>query len=260
MKRIWKNITDYEGLYQVSNDGDVVSLRFNPPKSIYQNITNCGYKQVKLYKNGKKKQIGVHTLVAREFVDGWFEGAEVNHKDLNKLNNQAENLEWVTRSENQKHQDLLYHPNRRINCCRVCHKELSSLHSKYCTECLSKRYRKSWPDKKQLEHDIQYFSILEISRKYNYSDNMIRKMLRVYNLPFKRENIIKFKQEKGTYTPPKKSYVLPFEERYVFYEVNGMKKTANGWSIFLGLDHKRIGRYAKKHSYNETIEYIKSFT
>ena len=41
---------------------------------------------------------------------------------------------------------------------------------------------------------------MEISRKYNCSDNMIRKMLRAYNLPFKRKDITKFKQENIKYT------------------------------------------------------------
>ena len=54
--------------------------------------------------------------------------------------------------------------------------------------------------KEELEHDIRYFSIMEISRKYNCSDNMIRKMLRAYNLPFKRKDITKFKQENIKYT------------------------------------------------------------
>ena len=95
MEEIWKDIQGYEGLYQVSNDGDVISLRFDPPKHIYQTITNSGYKQVILFKNGRKERVGVHILVAQAFVDGWFEGAEVNHKDLNKINNVAENLEWL---------------------------------------------------------------------------------------------------------------------------------------------------------------------
>lgn len=259
MEQIWKDVQDYEGLYQVSNDGDVISLRFEPPKHIYQTITNCGYKQVLLYKNGKKKRVGVHILVAQKFVDGWFDGAEVNHKDLNKTNNRAENLEWITHSGNQKHQYYLYHPEHKVNCCRICGKELTSQTAKYCLDCMVEKRRESWPKKEELEHDIQYFSILEIGRKYNCSDNMIRKMLKAYNLPFKRKDIIKLKQENGTYIPPKQTNVMPFEERYVFYEVNGIRKTANAWSIYLGLDSKRVGRYAKKHSYDDTIEYIKSF-
>lgn len=45
----------------------------------------------------------VHLYVAHGWVDGYFEGAEVNHKDFNRLNNCADNLEWVTHSDNIKH-------------------------------------------------------------------------------------------------------------------------------------------------------------
>ena len=44
--------------------------------------------------------IPVHMYVARAWVDGWFEGAEVNHKDFNRMNYNADNLEWVTHKEN----------------------------------------------------------------------------------------------------------------------------------------------------------------
>lgn len=43
------------------------------------------------------------------------------------------------------------------------------------------------------------------------------------------------------------------------YDINDVLKTAQGWSLYFGLEGKRIGRYANKHSYEETINYIKSF-
>lgn len=49
------------------------------------------------------RTLQVHILVAREFVDGWFEGAEVNHKDFNRANPNADNLEWVTHADNVKY-------------------------------------------------------------------------------------------------------------------------------------------------------------
>lgn len=42
----------------------------------------------------------VHLYVAHAWIDGWFEGAEVNHKDLDRTNFDASNLEWVTHREN----------------------------------------------------------------------------------------------------------------------------------------------------------------
>lgn len=50
--------------------------------------------------NNKVIRKGVHQLVAQAFVPGWFDGAVVNHKDANKLNNYYTNLEWITQKEN----------------------------------------------------------------------------------------------------------------------------------------------------------------
>lgn len=125
MEEIWKDIKDYEGLYQISNLGNIISFHHKKPKILHQSITHCGYKQVDLYKNKKRKKIGVHILVAQAFVLGWFKGAEVNHKDLNKTNNYVDNLEWVTRNENQKHQYALYHPDFKKYYCAKCNKELT---------------------------------------------------------------------------------------------------------------------------------------
>lgn len=49
------------------------------------------------------RTLQVHILVAHQFVDGWFEGAEVNHKDFNRANPNADNLEWVTHADNVKY-------------------------------------------------------------------------------------------------------------------------------------------------------------
>lgn len=59
-----------------------------------------GYRIVRLSKDGIRKQFNVHSLVAKAFVSGYFDGAEVNHKDCNRTNNVPENLEWVTHSDN----------------------------------------------------------------------------------------------------------------------------------------------------------------
>lgn len=109
-KEVWKDIKGFENLYQVSNLGRIKSLkRYNPnPKYIEERILKTkikknGYVEVGLYKKGKKYFKTVHRLVADVFVDNIKNKKEVNHKDGNKQNNNADNLEWVTRSENQKH-------------------------------------------------------------------------------------------------------------------------------------------------------------
>ncbi len=114
MEEIWKDIQGYEGLYQVSNLGNVKSLHFGakanhpkwqnqPQKLLKQRIATSGYLRVELYKPNSRKCFYVHSLVATTFLDRTTEKSEINHIDGNKLNNNVENLEWVTRSENQLH-------------------------------------------------------------------------------------------------------------------------------------------------------------
>lgn len=255
MEEIWKDISGYERLYEVSNLGGVRSLRFDPPKHIYQSTTNCGYKQVKLSKYGKEKHFGVHRLVAMAFVDGYEEGLEVNHKDLNKANNVYTNLEWTTRSKNQKHQYQAYHQDYAINTCLICGKEIS----KQARYCMEHRRMEEYPDINDLKEDLKVLSIVQIGEKYGYSDNGIRKICKKYGLPTNRSEIIEYRKQCNAYKPPKKSLQKPFNERYMHYEVCGISDTAQGWSKRLGLEQKRIGRYAKKHTYEETIKYIEQF-
>lgn len=113
---IWKDVPNYEGLYQISNDGFVKALEkrwitgrgvgrqhVQPEKIIKGEISKFGYHRVSLSKNGRYKKFHVHTIVALVFCPGWFKGAQPNHIDGNKLNNTPSNLEWITASENMKH-------------------------------------------------------------------------------------------------------------------------------------------------------------
>ena len=103
---IWKDIPGYEGLYQVSNLGNVRSLRYgnrDEVRELFLKPHTNGYLQVELHKNGKRKMFTVHRLVAKAFVDGYDEGLMVNHIDENKKNNVATNLEWVSASQNVLH-------------------------------------------------------------------------------------------------------------------------------------------------------------
>lgn len=110
MQEIWKNIKDYEGLYQVSNFGNVRKLRFinnicNKEKifNITKHKQNSGYLKVILYKEGQYKNKLVHRLVAEAFINNVNNYNDINHKDGNKENNNVNNLEWCTKSYNMKH-------------------------------------------------------------------------------------------------------------------------------------------------------------
>ena len=124
---IWKDIKGFEGKYQVSNLGNVRSLRFrnqNFSKDLAQKINNKGYKVVNLTDNSKNKPAFVHRLVAMAFVDNPNNYPIVNHKDENPQNNHADNLEWCTYSYNRIY-SMDIHPERR--------KELAENLVKYST-------------------------------------------------------------------------------------------------------------------------------
>ena len=104
---IWKDIKGYEGKYEISNFGRVKShIKIGTP-TYYKTpiLSTPGYYTVCLSKDGKVSySVGIHRLVAEAFVENTDKTkTEVNHKDGNKLNNYYENLEWVTRKENNEH-------------------------------------------------------------------------------------------------------------------------------------------------------------
>lgn len=87
-------IPSYSNLYTIDEHGNVWSNRKR--KFITQRISNCGYKIVQLWREGKCKSITVHRLMALTFLPNPNQLPCVNHKDENKLNNNVENLEWCT--------------------------------------------------------------------------------------------------------------------------------------------------------------------
>jgi len=103
----WKDIQGYEGLYKVSSIGRIMSNHTNKKGEGWQILSGYtdtkGYQRIGLYKNGLTINQKIHRLVARAFIPNPDNKAEVNHKDSNKQNNNAENLEWVTLVENMKH-------------------------------------------------------------------------------------------------------------------------------------------------------------
>ena len=96
----WKDIKDYEGLYQISNLGRVKSLHFNKELLLKPRLTGRGYYQVDLQKDKNIKHCLVHRLVATCFIPNPKNLPYVNHKDEDKTNNQADNLEWCTQKYN----------------------------------------------------------------------------------------------------------------------------------------------------------------
>lgn len=115
MEEIWKDIENWEGLYQVSNLGRLRSLDrmvWNKANQSHSLIKGCikkpdtkdkSYAQIGLAKNGGFSKYLIHRLVAKAFIPNPNNLPEVNHKDLNKMNNHSDNLEWSTRLGNARH-------------------------------------------------------------------------------------------------------------------------------------------------------------
>ena len=113
MEEIWKDIKGYEGVYQVSNLGNVKSVeRFVKhscggnkvvKEKILKTGKRAGYYSVLLSKEGVHKNFCVHRLVAEAFLDNPNNLPCVNHKDENKTNNYVDNLEWCTSEYNQSY-------------------------------------------------------------------------------------------------------------------------------------------------------------
>ncbi len=96
----WVEIEEFPN-YAVSDYGRVMNRK--TARILSPIVSGSGYIYVRLYNVLGYKTISVHVLVASVFVDGWFDGAEVNHIDGDKINVLPENLEWCTHSENLLH-------------------------------------------------------------------------------------------------------------------------------------------------------------
>ena len=109
-KTMWRDVKGYEGLFIVSDKGEVQRLprvdalgKIYGFKSMKGGVNADGYVRVGLNKDGKERKIFLHRIVLEAFSDEIPEGCEVNHKNLNKQDNRLENLEWTSHRENMNH-------------------------------------------------------------------------------------------------------------------------------------------------------------
>lgn len=116
MERIWKPVPEYEGYYEISNDGLLRSVNRISINSlgycrhlrgclIAPSKGRCGYIKYSLNKDGKSQTINAHQLVAITFMEHSRTNNRmtINHIDGNKTNNHVNNLEIVTITENRRH-------------------------------------------------------------------------------------------------------------------------------------------------------------
>lgn len=103
---IWRAVVGYEGLYEVSNYGNILSLNYrNTGKArlMKPSVRSNGYLQVCLSSGNRKSSIKVHRIVAEAFISNEKGYSEINHIDECKTNNHADNLEWCSRKHNINH-------------------------------------------------------------------------------------------------------------------------------------------------------------
>nr|DAZ10845.1 MAG TPA: homing endonuclease [Caudoviricetes sp.] len=110
MKEIWKDVPNYEGIYQVSNLGRIKSLyftsniykkKFYKEKILKPKRGKDNNLRIELWKDKKHKTVLLHRLIATTFLENLIDtNMTVNHKNGNRLDNRVENLEWLSRADN----------------------------------------------------------------------------------------------------------------------------------------------------------------
>tara|TARA_R100001086_G_scaffold246465_1_gene178733 strand:+ start:361 stop:891 length:531 start_codon:yes stop_codon:yes gene_type:complete len=111
--KIWTKVKNFEN-YEINPLGEVRSIPrmidsnrgykyYNTGKILKPILNSNGYYMVRLSKNGKVKQKYIHRLIAETLLKNTKDLPEINHKDGNKLNNNLENLEWVSYKQNINH-------------------------------------------------------------------------------------------------------------------------------------------------------------
>lgn len=137
MREIWKDIPGFEGLYQVSNHGNILSVKRNKCRKIRKD--KWGYSIIDLNKDSGQRRFFIHRLVAEAFIPNPGNLAEVNHIDGNKQNNRAENLEWCNHYTNIHHAfatGLMPHPlkprkGKRTRGTKLTERQVEEIRSQY---------------------------------------------------------------------------------------------------------------------------------
>ena len=143
MNETWKDVIGYEGLYQVSDLGRVRSLKYKKVQVLMPRFNNRGHLTVRLYLNGKGRNVYIHRLVAEAFIPNPSVFPVVNHKDENPVNNAARNLEWCTQKYNVNY--------------GTCTARMAAKHLKVVLQYdKSGNLVKEWPSAKEVERQMGF--------------------------------------------------------------------------------------------------------
>lgn len=195
MEEVWRDIKGYEGLYQVSNFGNVRGLdridchgQFRKGKEIKQHIEKISrYKYVAFSKNGITKKYKVHRLVAEAFIPNPENKSQVGHKDESRDNNKADNLEWVTQLENNN----MPLRRKRMSVAFTGRTFSDKTKAKMSASQKGKRHTEEWKKKhseamfgesnaasdKVICEEVVYMSAAECAREYGIKSGTLRSWL-----------------------------------------------------------------------------------
>lgn len=177
MEEIWKDIKNYEGLYQVSTLGNVKSLNFKhtgKEKILKLTKNSSGYLNVGLCKDGKRKGFLVHRLVAETFIPNPDNLKQVNHLSERKTENNVKNLEWVTAKYNVNYGTARERQRKTVSIALTNNPKTSTQ-----IKCFDLQTK-----------EITYYpSIREASRQFNVHSTSIYHSLYDCNKPYKNRYI-----------------------------------------------------------------------
>ena len=179
MMEEWRAVPGYEGLYEVSNKGNVRNVRRN---TLLRLSKDCyGYIQVSLYKNGRRTGLRVHRLVTEAFLPNPDNLPEVNHKDEDKTNNRVENLEWCDHKYNMNYGTR----NIRAKETAIKNGYWSSLSKEEKEERRKENSKKCYQEKKKLSKEEKEERKKEYLHKY-YQDH--KEERRLYMRDYQRKH------------------------------------------------------------------------
>lgn len=205
----WRPVVGWEKKYEVSDLGRVRSVnrhlkypdghtQFVKGKQLFLNQVNSGYLQVSLYNKCRAHKYYVHQLVASAFIPNPNRFQEIHHKDYDKTNNAASNLEWTSHLMNiidlrntvDEYKDS--HNKFHTHTCATCGVPVS-YGSKHCRKCAVKlngskrnqKYKHRKLGRTEIKEALIRFdgNFTRASREFDMTDNALRKWCKKYGLP-----------------------------------------------------------------------------
>lgn len=188
-KVVWRAIKGYEGIYEISNEGEVKSLSrkrkngkasyISEEKILKKTKSTTGYFKVDLKNDNKRRSFKIHRLVALAFIPNPMNKPNVNHIDGRVLNNEVNNLNWCTQKENMLHCKALGLRRRKLDANQEI--ELIKLYlSKKSIIDICERFKISSDAlyKTLKRHNIKTYSMSERRIKFMIDENELQEQLK----------------------------------------------------------------------------------